>query len=465
MNTDNYKGRGLKVRNLHIENFKCFKNIDIDFDERLTVFIGKNGVGKTAILEALELLFINIMDIQLSNAARRKIYKPTQFQFNTISGDDISINHVTDKFSIDYGIEVLYDIDQLRLDRGLLFDVEKEILSGKYGIKFSNDISQKKLNFFKFDIDTNIDFEKLIKAIFLDINILCYYRSSRSFPKNIKQVKLSNHNIFNAIGNSNIDYSASLAWFDAADANEARKRNIEGLNYMDPSLNAVREAIAKSLDNDGNLYEYPHMDGIPAELFIKSKKDGLSYKVKNLSDGYKIILAIVMDLSRRMAMANEKFHLQNENSILNTPAIVLIDEIENHLHPSWQQTVLPTLLNIFTNTQFIVTTHSPQILTSIESNNIRILDDNIIHKPVTSSYGSESGYVLENIMKISSRPPNKVSKNLEKYLKLVNNNEGDSPEAEKIRAELDNYIYDDPILASIDFLIFKNRYIKSQKEQ
>jgi predicted ATP-binding protein involved in virulence len=466
MNIKNHKGRGLKVRKLHIESFKCFDDIDIDFDERLTVIIGKNGAGKTAILESLELLFTNIMDIQLSNAARKKISKPAQFLFNTISVDDISINPVTDKFCIEYDIEVLFDKEQQRFDNDSLFNNEKELLNGKYNIKFFNDISQKKLNILKFNIDINHNFETLIADIFFDINILCYYRSTRSFPKNIKQVKLSNHNIFNAIGNSNIDYSASLAWFDAADANEARKRNMEGFrNYIDPNLNAVREAITKSLNSDNNLYEYPHMDGIPAELFIKSKKDELSYKVKNLSDGYKIILAIVMDLSRRMAMANEQFYLQNNNNILNTPAIVLIDDIENHLHPSWQQTILSTLLNIFTNTQFIVTTHSPQILTSVKPNNIRIIDNNTINEPETFSYGAESGYVLENIMKTSSRPPNEVSKYLEEYLKLVNNNEGDSSEAEMIRAELDKYIYDDPILASFDFLIFKNRYIKSQKEQ
>jgi predicted ATP-binding protein involved in virulence len=81
------------------------------------------------------------------------------------------------------------------------------------------------------------------------------------------------------------------------------------------------------------------------------------------------MLAMVMDLARRMAQANPRLE-----DPLQSEAIVLIDEVDLHLHASWQQTILPDLLRVFPNAQFIVTTHSPQVLTTVEPEQIQILD-------------------------------------------------------------------------------------------
>ena len=90
-------------------------------------------------------------------------------------------------------------------------------------------------------------------------------------------------------------------------------------------------------------------------------KNGMEQNVNQLSDGEKCTLALFGDLARRISIANP--HMQNP---LEGKGIVLIDEIELHMHPSWQRKVLTTLKSVFPNIQFIITTHSPQILGGVD---------------------------------------------------------------------------------------------------
>ena len=109
-----------------------------------------------------------------------------------------------------------------------------------------------------------------------------------------------------------------------------------------------------------------------------------------LSGGYRIVLALAADIAARMVTGNP--HRDNP---LESEAIVLIDEVELHLHPSWQQRVLIDLARTFPNTQFIVSTHSPQVLTTVEPQRIVKLyweDDRIVAgAPEGATYGGRGG--------------------------------------------------------------------------
>jgi predicted ATP-binding protein involved in virulence len=91
------------------------------------------------------------------------------------------------------------------------------------------------------------------------------------------------------------------------------------------------------------------------------------------------------------------------------------------LHPEWQQTVWPDLLKTFEKTQFIVTTHSPQVLTTVQKQNIHILDGENVYKQLTNTYGAESYRLLEEIMNVPSRPESRVEAvgELKEYLSVV----------------------------------------------
>jgi predicted ATP-binding protein involved in virulence len=140
----------------------------------------------------------------------------------------------------------------------------------------------------------------------------------------------------------------------------------------------------------------------PFRFVLTSKADGKEYDIKLLSDGYKTTISMVMDIAMRMVQANP--HLGAE--VLQTPGIVLIDEIELHLHPSWQQRILLDLRRTFPNVQFICTTHSPQVLSTVPSECIRTIDENgdIDNSPDTRTYGAESNRVLVELMHVKTRP-------------------------------------------------------------
>jgi len=132
-------------------------------------------------------------------------------------------------------------------------------------------------------------------------------------------------------------------------------------------LTAVREAIESMLPK----FKNPRIEINPLLFMIDwEQEDGTikKFQIEQLSDGYRTVLAMVMDISSRMAEANPQ--LGN-----HSPAIIMIDELDLHLHPKWQQTILSDLTRTFPHAQFIVTTHSPQILSTVKKEYIFILEN------------------------------------------------------------------------------------------
>ena len=171
--------------------------------------------------------------------------------------------------------------------------------------------------------------------------------------------------------------------------------------------------------------------------------------VRHLSDGERGVLAIVLDLTRRLAQANPKM----QDPAAEAEAVVLIDEIELHLHPGWQRRVVGNLTETFPKCQFIATTHSPQIIGEVEHDRIHIMADGEVYSP-THSFGVDSSRVLEEIMDADPRAPvveellTKISQEIGKLrfnnarellVKLVNHLGENDPEVTRI-ATLLNFI-------------------------
>jgi len=137
-------------------------------------------------------------------------------------------------------------------------------------------------------------------------------------------------------------------------------------------------------------------------LRMSVEKQGEELTINQLSDGEKCLLAMVGDLARRLAIANPGLP-----DALQGSGVVLIDEIELHLHPKWQREILPALTRTFPNCQFIVTTHSPQVISHVKPEGIYILektDEGVIAKRPESSFGRDSNQILEDLMGVSARP-------------------------------------------------------------
>ena len=181
------------------------------------------------------------------------------------------------------------------------------------------------------------------------------------------------------------------------------------------------------------------------------EKNGARFALNQLSDGEKALLALATDLTQRLSLANPDLAEPTQGGT----GIVLIDEIELHLHPGWQQDVIPRLTKTFPNVQFVMTTHSPQVLTSVHSQNIAIIRDGKSYPAPGGMYGAESKRALERGMGVESRPQNERVEKLDDLYELIDKGEFD--EATALAHSLDSeFSGEDPAINEA-FTIIKNR--------
>jgi len=163
-------------------------------------------------------------------------------------------------------------------------------------------------------------------------------------------------------------------------------------------------------------------------------KSDIALNVLQLSQGEKSLMALVADISRRLVLLNPS--LENP---LNGAGIVLIDEVDLHLHPEWQQSILINLTKTFPSIQFVVSTHSPQVLSTVHHDSIRVLNNSEIHRVHVPTLGEESKTILEDVLHVDSRPKNEMSKELKIYMEQLNKGEVDSEDVIKKRKVLEKH--------------------------
>jgi predicted ATP-binding protein involved in virulence len=318
----------MKLKRLELQNFRCFAGLTIDFDPRLTILVGENGSGKTSILDALAVFLKSIAGFW----GRRSLSLPQLKNTDMGFGESRQVN--------------------LRLTT-LGPAAASPMLGGSF---IKGKMGQDDL---QIDEPDRREYEKVIESIckaYPDVHnkktfpVLVYYSSKRTLPDDAAlQSSRGESAVTAAFQNAfspTIDFKNSLAWFADKDADEARMVRDENPDYKMPELEAVRQAVIAALGD----CDSPRVRRSELIVFKKSAKD--AYTLTRLGDGHRTMLALVMDLARRMAVANQDVVWGENETVLHSPAVVLIDEIELHLHPSWQQTVLPSLMGIFPNAQF-----------------------------------------------------------------------------------------------------------------
>ena len=169
-----------------------------------------------------------------------------------------------------------------------------------------------------------------------------------------------------------------------------------------------------------------------------------------LSDGYKIVLVLVLNLVSRILEANGNYPDITAEKLLECQGVVLIDEVELHLHPSWQQRIIPDLLRTFPNIQFIVSTHSPQVISSVPKECIRIINDARLVPFETKTNGAKAEQVLNEIFGVESRSPeSEVTKAFNEYYSLIQKNEWDTERGKELQRYLAEQLSTDPDFISL----------------
>ncbi|EHZ2540206.1 AAA family ATPase [Vibrio parahaemolyticus] len=172
-------------------------------------------------------------------------------------------------------------------------------------------------------------------------------------------------------------------------------------------------------------------------------------------------MALVADIARRLTLLNPK-----SLSPLEGSGIVLIDEIDLHLHPSWQQKIIQRLESTFPHIQFVVTTHSPQVCHTVDSSSIWLLKDGKKYRAPKGTRGAVSSWVLKNLFEVDVRPPDdEITQNLKRYRELVYDDKYDTVDALELKKQLSRHFgsaYED--LVQLDLYIDNRKWEKEYEE-
>lgn len=428
----------MKLERVHLQNFRCFDQIVINLHPRLTVFSAENGAGKTAILDSIAIGFGRFLtklpgvsgiatketDLRIVRDERRAPYLVIAWEATTHDGRKITWTAVRKR---DASIKI-------NVKTGLDPAIAEFRETGRRGV-----------NEYAFSL---IEADAAEESYFLPV--IAYYGTNRAILEEVRRRRgfKKEFTRFSALIDAlqpDSRFKAAFEWFNAMEEEERReKEKRRDFDYRLPELNVVRYAIEQMLPPG---FSNPRTETRPSRFVINREinDEVRILRISQLSDGYRVILGLVMDLARRMAQANSKFTI-NGNQIgnpLNLPAIVLIDEVDLHLHPKWQQTVLSDLMRVFPDTQFIVTTHSPQVLSTVKRENIRIVGQNnngqfIAEPPLAVTYGLPSGNVLHSVMMVDPQPPVDERHDLQRLTELVDQGGYADQEARDLMQKLIN---------------------------
>ena len=411
------------LKKIKLHNFRCYERLEIDFHKKLTVIVGKNGSGKTSILEATAIAL------------------GTWFAgFNNITGK--SIDKKTDPFRKAFVIGTTDDVQPQ-------FPVEIEAC---VRIKESdmNDISWKRAvntptgtmttKEAKELIDYAYKYQKAVSEGNTDIQlpVIAYYGTGRLWDyhrqKKIDVFKVSsrtNGYIDSLGGTANV--KLMMEWFLNKTINKYQRQeeNIQ----ENPELDIVYLAMEKCLSMLSGYVDVRiryNMGTQELDVYY-SETDGQRMRIplNQLSDGYKGTISLVADIAYRMATLNPQLGM---DILEKSDGVVLIDEVDLHLHPAWQQKVLGNLTEIFPKVQFIVSTHAPSVINSVKKENIRMLSDGKVIETDNQVYGKDINSVLREIMQVDERPENFIMLFDEFYKKL---NESKYREKKKILDKLE----------------------------
>jgi predicted ATP-binding protein involved in virulence len=279
--------------------------------------------------------------------------------------------------------------------------------------------------------------EQLAENEAMSVPIACRYPASRSLTRKREQLEAPAHpfpqlHAYDKAFEEDLGpFQDLVQWFRFEEdiENEARAR---GERLTSPALDAVRAAVERFMSAlPGERFSNLRAErSAPDFAFDKTSlvidKAGQRLALSQLSDGERSLILLVSDVARRLAIANP-----GRPDPLSGSGIVLIDEIELHLHPGWQRAVLPGLRRAFPGLQIIVATHSPQVLSRVPAESVILLSDFQVEGAAPRTYGRDTNTILEEVMSVPARPEEMAAR-LKEIGRLI-----DSDHLVEARAALD----------------------------
>lgn len=410
----------MQLKRLTLSQVRPFEEAEFDFQPGMNLLVGINGAGKSTVLDALRIMLSQTLPKCTASKS-----KPIPF-----SETDIYVGQET-------------------LKTELSFEVA--------GIPFLSDAKKKRQQ--KASFSLNPFNEKILKPLQASAEqpFSLYFSTYRSLPTikaPNKQNGASDQTAATRKGrcfDNALDDDRGLRLRDFAEW-WLRMHDSNGSSSADSRLAVLNNAITSFLDGCTNLRAVRS-----PEPTLLIDKEGSTLDVRQLSDGERSIIALVFELAQRLVQANPNL----SNPLQEGKAVVLIDDLDLHLHPRWQRTIVHALTATFPNCQFIATTHSPQIIGELSPSNIILIENGKTYRPY-QSFGMDTNWILGNLMGVTERDAETLLK-LAQIEELIEDEQYDSATAaiDTLRAKLGEF----PELVGLQTRIDMIEFLSDEEEE
>lgn len=427
---------------VEVWNFRSIAHLDLRLHPRLNLFLGDNAHGKTTVLDAISCCLVSILkrlpNVEGFNLRATDIRRTTD---STLPGFVLRVRtrggvEWDDDLARDKAAGTAADLKAIlprRRDRQDLYAALDTVIT---------------------QVQRGVDSAALPVVVYYGVDRAVTDLGGKAGAPAIDGRAMRFQALAGAL-EAGSRAPGFFDWFYRMQFEEFAAQSERGdLTWRHPELDAVRTAIFAAIPGAKAL----RVVGRPPQLVVDwSGPEGSveTLPFSQMSGGYRTMLAMIGDIARRMVQANPHLGTKSE-------AIILIDEVDLHLHPKWQLSVVPSLLDAFPNAQFILTTHSEQVISSVQPESVFILtrdaDGLHVERP-TSTYGATADRLLEDLMVVPRRPP-EVQKALDDYWKLISADQGESEEARAHRGKLEGWFrQQDPEMVRADMEIRRRRVL------
>lgn len=430
----------LRIDRLKLTNFRCFAELDITFHPQLTVLVARNGAGKTAVLDAVAVAlgpYVGAFD-----EAAGKHFESGDIRCCRVRK---TASHEMEYAADGVALEAFGVIPSSPRSRQNSVSWVRT-LSGPTKSKTTIKGAQALIEYGK-----RLQREVRTPDSNAVLPVLSYYGTGRLWQlKKLTPGKLERTS--RTIGytgclDSGSSYKAFAEWFRYwyYCANERHmKAWKEGKpserSEFDDYLDSIKGAVNTCLAPSG----WKNIDyAVDEQALVAEHDEQGRLPISQLSDGVRNMIGMVADIAFRATKLNPDFAA---NAAQKSPGIILIDEVDMHLHPGWQQTVLAGLTQAFPEMQFIVTTHSPQVLTTVAAECIRLLqtetgqetgaERTVVRSVNQQTLGIASSDVLAAVMDTDPVPDVDAARDLQHYHALIQQNLYETAEGTALHAKL-----------------------------
>ena len=411
----------MNIKNLVIKNFRGFEEQSFDFDPQMNVILGDNTTGKTTLLHAVQVAlgaYLQALTLIPSGPYFSRNYRKSDHRkiYNEVNK---SFMFAKDKPEI--GVKV-----KVESSAAVTNEIEWKRIGAKNSKKNNGELMEWVENLEQARRNSTQE-SNVVLPLLLSFGATRLQNNYNGALKT-KSRASREKNGYKCALEEKVDFKSAFDWIYNFEKSLERRREIAGNDI------AFVEALKTAIPAIQEVY----IDKKNQELWceVKMERDAQPYWITYdmMSDGFKSMINIVAEIAYRSIQLNG---FKGDAAVTETPGIVMIDELDMYLHPRWQQHILADLHSAFPKIQFMVTTHSPFIVQSVEQRNIITLDAERTSESPNRLSLEEVVQDKMNVDTVRSAKYNRMVEMATRYFKLVREDKENSDEAVKTKRELD----------------------------